>query len=87
VVPRSRTEGKRGGQADVKVWQNWKEFDRLRALHGIQPHRPVRTRPPSPPAMAKRRLSKKITVDVRGEILELKKPHTMVDQLNSFTAK
>jgi HAMP domain-containing protein len=32
-------------------------------------------------AVAKGDLSKKITVDVRGEILKLKKPSTMVDQL------
>ena len=39
-------------------------------------------------AVAKGDLSKKITVDVRGEILELKNTiNTMVDQLNAFAAK
>ena len=39
-------------------------------------------------AVAKGDLSRKITVDVRGEILELKNTiNTMVDQLNSFARK
>src|SRR5438874_243955 len=39
-------------------------------------------------AVAKGDLSKKITVDVRGEILELKNTiNTMVDQLNSFASE
>ncbi len=39
-------------------------------------------------AVANGDLSRKITVDVRGEILELKNTiNTMVDQLNSFAAK
>src|SRR5689334_24209079 len=39
-------------------------------------------------AVAKGDLSKKITVDVKGELLELKSTvNTMVDQLNSFAAE
>ena len=63
--------------------------DRQREFHGRQPDRRRsatcrKSPPPSPTAI----LSKKITVDVKGEILELKNTiNTMVDQLSSFAAE
>src|SRR5205085_3802310 len=51
------------------------------------PHQ-VRTRASSAPAVANGDLSKKITVDVRGEVLALKNTiNTMVDQLRAFSAE
>jgi HAMP domain-containing protein len=48
----------------------------------------VATSRKSPPAVANGDLSKKITVDVKGEILELKNTiNTMVDQLNGFASE
>src|SRR5207302_1626911 len=83
------TEGKLGGQADVKgVGGTWKDLtdsvnfmannlttqDRKSVVEGT--------------AVARGDLSKKITVDVKGEILELKNTiNTMVDQLSSFASE
>ena len=83
------TEGKLGGQAQVPgVAGTWKDLtdsvnsmasnltDQVRNIAGVTT------------AVARGDLSKKITVDVKGEILELKNTiNTMVDQLNSFASE
>ncbi len=57
--------------------------DRQRQLDGVQPDRQVRNIADVTTAVANGDLSSKITVDVKGEILELKNTiNTMVDQLN-----
>jgi HAMP domain-containing protein len=62
--------------------------DRQRQLHGRQPHEPGRNIAAVTTAVAGGDLSKKITVDVRGEILELKDTiNTMVDQLRAFASE
>ena len=83
------TEGKLGGQAEVKgVGGVWKDLTESRELHGRQPDRQVRNIAEVTTAVAKGDLSRKITVDVQGEILELKNTiNTMVDQLNAFAAE
>jgi HAMP domain-containing protein len=80
------TEGKLGGQATVKgVAGTWKDPHRQRQRDGDQPHRPGPQHRRGDDAVASGDLSKKITVEVKGEILELKNTiNTMVDQLNSF---
>jgi signal transduction histidine kinase/HAMP domain-containing protein/CheY-like chemotaxis protein len=80
------TEGKLGGQAHVKgVGGVWKELtDNVNLMAG-QLTEQVRGIARVVTAVAEGDLSKKITVDVRGEILELKNTvNTMVDQLNAF---
>jgi HAMP domain-containing protein/CheY-like chemotaxis protein len=83
------TEGKLGAQADVKdVSGTWKDLTdtvnymasnltiQMRNIAGVTT------------AVANGDLSKKITVDVKGELLELKNTiNTMVDQLNSFASE
>ncbi|MBB3111241.1 HAMP domain-containing protein/signal transduction histidine kinase/CheY-like chemotaxis protein [Paenibacillus phyllosphaerae] len=83
------TEGKLGGQAQVKgVGGTWKDLtqsvnnmarnltDQMRNIAGVTT------------AVAKGDLSKKITVDVAGEMLELKNTmNTMVDQLSTFASE
>src|SRR5205085_2416108 len=83
------TEGKLGGQAVVKgvagTWQDLTESvhtlastltNQVRNIAGVTT------------AVAKGDLSTKITVDARGEILELKNTiNTMVDQLNAFASE
>src|SRR5205809_864768 len=80
------TEGKLGGQAEVKgVSGTWKDL--TDSLHDALPilTAQVRNIADVTTAVAKGDLSKKITVDVKGEILELKNTiNTMVDQLSSF---
>ena len=62
--------------------------DRQREFHGQQPHEPGTQHRRGYDCCRDRRLSKKITVDVRGEILELKNTvNIMVDQLNSFASE
>ena len=62
--------------------------DRQRELHGLEPDHQVRNIAEVTTAVASGDLSKKITVDVRGEILELKNTiNTMVDQLSSFASE
>ena len=79
------TEGKLGGQAEVKGVGGLEGPHRLRELHGRQPDCPGPQHRRSDDSRREWRLSRKITVDVRGEILELKNTiNTMVDQLNSF---
>src|SRR5438034_110641 len=80
------TEGKLGGQADVKgVAGIWKDLtDDVNSMAGNLTGQ-VRNIAEVTTAVANGDLSKKITVDVRGEILELKQTiNTMVDQLNAF---
>ena len=80
------TEGKLGGQANVPgVAGTWKDLtDNVNFMAGNLTAQ-VRNIAAVTTAVANGDLSKKITVDVRGEILELKHTiNTMVDQLNSF---
>src|SRR5207237_6733481 len=80
------TEGRVGGQADVKgVSGTWKDLtDSVNFMAGNLTGQ-VRNIAEVTTAVANGDLSKKITVDVRGEILELKDTiNTMVDQLRSF---
>src|SRR5437016_3706691 len=83
------TEGKLGGQADVKgVAGTWKDLtDNVNSMAGNLTSQ-VRNIADVTTAVARGDLSKKITVDVKGEILELKNTvNTMVDQLNSFASE
>ncbi len=83
------TEGKLGGQADVKgVSGTWKDLtDNVNVLAGNLTNQ-VRNIAKVTTAVAKGDLSQKITVDAKGEIYELKNTiNTMVDQLNSFAAE
>jgi HAMP domain-containing protein/signal transduction histidine kinase/CheY-like chemotaxis protein len=83
------TEGKLGGQAQVKgVAGTWKELtDNVNLMAGNLTGQ-VRNIAEVTTAVAKGDLSKKITVDVRGEILELKNTiNVMVDQLNAFASE
>jgi PAS domain S-box-containing protein len=83
------TEGKLGGQADVKgVAGIWKDLtDNVNFMAGNLTSQ-VRNIADVTTAVAKGDLSRKITVDVRGEILELKDTiNTMVDQLNAFASE
>jgi signal transduction histidine kinase/HAMP domain-containing protein len=80
------TEGKLGGQAYVKgVSGTWKDLtDNVNQLAGNLTAQ-VRNIAQVTTAVAKGDLSRKITVEVRGELLELKNTiNTMVDQLSSF---
>src|SRR3989454_111170 len=80
------TEGRLGGQADVKgVAGIWKDLtDNVNFMAGNLTSQ-VRNIAEVTTAVQQGDLSKKITVDVRGEILELKQTiNTMVDQLNAF---
>src|SRR5436190_452240 len=80
------TEGKLGGQAKVQgVGGTWKDLtDSVNGMAGNLTAQ-VRNIADVTTAVAKGDLSRKITVDVKGEILELKNTiNTMVDQLNSF---
>ncbi len=83
------TEGKLGGQADVPgVAGTWKDLtDNVNFMAGNLTSQ-VRNIAAVTTAVANGDLSKKITVDVKGEILELKNTiNTMVDQLNSFASE
>ncbi|HYP29930.1 MAG TPA: HAMP domain-containing protein, partial [Blastocatellia bacterium] len=83
------TEGKLGGQAQVKgVAGVWKDLtDNVNLMAGNLTGQ-VRNIADVTTAVANGDLSKKITVDVKGEILELKNTiNTMVDQLNSFASE
>jgi len=83
------TEGKLGGQAQVPgVGGTWKELtDNVNFMAGNLTGQ-VRNIADVTTAVAKGDLSKKITVDVKGEILELKNTiNTMVDQLNAFAGE
>jgi HAMP domain-containing protein/CheY-like chemotaxis protein/signal transduction histidine kinase len=83
------SEGKLGGQADVKdVSGVWKDLtDKVNSMASNLTGQ-VRNIAEVATAIARGNLSRKITVDVRGEILQLKETvNTMVDQLNSFAAE
>jgi HAMP domain-containing protein/signal transduction histidine kinase len=83
------TEGKLGGQAAVEgVAGTWKDLtDSVNSMASNLTAQ-VRNIADVTTAVARGDLSKKITVDVRGEILELKDTiNTMVDQLRSFAAE
>src|SRR5579864_8857487 len=83
------TEGKLGGQAEVKgVSGVWKELtDSVNQMAGNLTAQ-VRNIAEVAIAVANGDMSKKITVDVRGEILQLKETlNTMVDQLRAFASE
>ncbi|MBB5084043.1 HAMP domain-containing protein [Nonomuraea endophytica] len=83
------TEGRLGGQAEVPgVSGTWKDLtESVNAMAGNLTDQ-VRSIAEVTTAVAKGDLSQKITVDARGEILELKNTvNTMVDQLSSFAAE
>src|SRR5882757_2262299 len=83
------TEGKLGGQAIVPgVAGTWKDLtDSVNAM-GANLTAQVRNIAEVTTAVARGDLSRKITVDVKGEILQLKDTiNTMVDQLNGFAAE
>src|SRR5205823_5710431 len=83
------TEGKLGGQAPVPgVAGTWKDLtDNVNSMAAPTP-RPAHHIAEVTTAVARGDLSRKITVDVKGEILELKNTiNTMVDQLNAFAAE
>ncbi|MBL8994877.1 MAG: HAMP domain-containing protein, partial [Spirochaetia bacterium] len=83
------TDGKLGGQATVPgVAGTWKDLtDSVNSMAGNLTAQ-VRNVAEVATAIANGDLSKKITVDVRGEILQLKETlNTMVDQLNAFAAE
>jgi HAMP domain-containing protein/CheY-like chemotaxis protein/signal transduction histidine kinase len=83
------SEGKLGGQAQVQgVAGTWKDLtDSVNSMAGNLTNQ-VRNIAAVTTAVANGDLSKKITVDVRGEILELKDTiNTMVDQLNGFASE
>jgi HAMP domain-containing protein/signal transduction histidine kinase/CheY-like chemotaxis protein len=83
------TEGRLGGQADVQgVSGTWKDLtDNVNTLAGNLTNQ-VRNIALVTTAVAKGDLSQKITVEARGEILELKSTiNNMVDQLRTFAAE
>jgi CheY-like chemotaxis protein/signal transduction histidine kinase/HAMP domain-containing protein len=83
------TEGRLGGQANVPgVAGTWKDLtDSVNSMAGNLTAQ-VRNIAEVTTAVACGDLSRKITVDVKGEILELKNTiNTMVDQLNSFASE
>src|SRR3989442_1672063 len=83
------TEGKLGGQAvDRGVGGTWKDLTDNVNLMASNLTAQVRNIAEVATAIAGGNLSRKITVDVRGEILELKNTiNTMVDQLNAFAGE
>src|SRR5207344_1777872 len=83
------TDGKLGGQAEVKdVAGTWKDLtDNVNSMANNLTGQ-VRNIAEVSTAIANGDLSKKITADARGEILELKNTiNTMVDQLNGFASE
>ena len=83
------TEGKLGGQAEVPgVGGTWKDLtDNVNSMASNLTGQ-VRNIADVATAIARGDLSRKITVDVKGEILELKNTiNTMVDQLNAFASE
>jgi HAMP domain-containing protein len=83
------TEGKLGGQAQVPgVAGTWKDLTENVNSMASNLTGQVRNIAEVTTAVARGDLSRKITVDVKGEILELKNTiNTMVDQLNSFASE
>ncbi|MCS3744247.1 HAMP domain-containing protein [Rhizobium sp. BK661] len=83
------TEGRLGGQANVRgVAGTWKDLtENVNSMAGNLTAQ-MRNIAEVSTAIANGDLSKKITVDVKGEILELKETiNTMVDQLNAFASE
>jgi HAMP domain-containing protein/CheY-like chemotaxis protein/signal transduction histidine kinase len=83
------TEGKLGGQAQVQgIGGTWKDLtDNVNAMASNLTGQ-IRNIADVTTAVAKGDLSRKITVDVKGEILELKQTvNTMVDQLSAFASE
>jgi HAMP domain-containing protein/CheY-like chemotaxis protein len=83
------TEGRLGGQAEVPgVGGTWKDLtDNVNAMASSLTGQ-IRNIADVTTAVAKGDLSRKITVDVKGEILELKQTiNTMVDQLSAFASE
>ena len=83
------TEGKLGGQAQVRgVAGTWKDLtDNVNSMASNLTAQ-VRNIADVATAIARGDLSRKITVPVKGEILQLKKTmNTMVDQLNAFASE
>src|SRR5687768_16081840 len=83
------TEGRLGGQAQVRgVSGVWKDLtENVNTLAGNLTSQ-VRNIANVTTAVANGDLSRKITVDVKGEVLELKETiNTMVDQLRSFSSE
>ncbi len=83
------TEGKLGGQADVQgVAGTWRDLTESVNSMASNLTNQVRNIADVTTAVARGDLSRKITVDVRGEILELKNTiNVMVDQLNAFASE
>lgn len=83
------TEGKLGGQADVKdVSGTWRDLTESVNYMASNLTNQVRNIAVVTTAVANGDLSKKITADVQGEILELKNTiNTMVDQLSTFASE
>ncbi len=83
------TDGRLGGQADVQgVAGTWKDLTDSVNFMASNLTGQVRNIADVTKAVASGDLSKKITVDVKGEILELKNTiNTMVDQLSSFASE
>ena len=83
------TDGRLGGQAIVPgVGGTWKDLTDNVNLLAANLTTQVRNIAEVTTAVARGDLSRKITVDVKGEILELKNTiNTMVDQLNAFAAE
>ncbi|PYJ33560.1 MAG: hybrid sensor histidine kinase/response regulator [Verrucomicrobia bacterium] len=83
------TEGKLGGQADVKgVAGTWKDLTDKVNLMASNLTVQLRDMSKVATAIASGDLTQKITVDVRGEILQIKDViNTMVDQLSSFASE
>src|SRR5207253_2548738 len=83
------TDGKLGGQAAVPgVAGTWKDLTDNVNLLAVNLTTQVRNIAEVTTAVARGDLSRKITVDVKGEILELKNTiNTMVDQLNAFASE
>ncbi len=83
------TEGKLGGQAEVPgIGGTWKDLtDNVNSMAANLTNQ-VRNIADVATSIARGDLSRKITVDVKGEILELKNTiNTMVDQLNAFASE
>ena len=87
--PRSRQRRPAGRTGErARRGRHVEGLDRLGERHGRQPDGQVRNIAEVTTAVARGDLSRKITVDVKGEILELKNTiNTMVDQLNAFAAE
>src|SRR5437870_6847259 len=82
------TDGKLGGQAVVKGVGTWKDLTDNVNFMAANLTSQVRNIAEVTTAVARGDLSRKITVDVKGEILELKNTiNTMVDQLSSFASE